>query len=165
MDKHVESSIKVGVPVQAAYNQWTQFEEFPRFMEGVREVRQLDDRHVHWVAEVGGREKEWDAQIVEQIPDQRVAWRSVTGAPNAGVVEFTPLGADETEVRVRMDYEPEGAIENIGSFLQAADVRIKGDLKRFKKYIESRGAETGAWRGEVRGGTRTDIGGEPRTRR
>ena len=150
MAKHIESSINVKVPVSTAYNQWTQFEEFPRFMEGVKEIRQLDDQHVHWVAEVAGKQKEWDAQIVEQIPDQRVAWRSVNGAPNGGIVDFRPIGEDETEVRVRMEYEPEGAVENIGSALQAADMRVKGDLKRFKKFVESRGAETGAWRGEIR---------------
>jgi len=155
MTKSIESSINVQVPVRTAYNQWTQFEEFPRFMEGVKEVRQLDDQHVHWVAEIAGKEKEWDAEITEQIPDQRVAWRSVGGAPNAGVVEFRPLGAEETEVRVRMEYEPEGAVETIGTALQAADVRVKGDLRRFKEFIESRGAETGAWRGEIGG----DSGG------
>jgi uncharacterized membrane protein len=156
MTKHIESSIKVRVPVSTAYNQWTQFEEFPRFMEGVKEIRQLDDQHVHWVAEVGGKEKEWDAEITEQIPDQRVAWRSVSGAPNAGTVEFTPIGADETEVRVHMEYEPEGAVESIGSMLHAADARVKGDLERFKEFIESRGEETGAWRGEIGGGKGAD---------
>jgi uncharacterized membrane protein len=152
MTNRIESSIKVHVPVRTAYNQWTQFEEFPRFMEGVKEVRQLDDQRVHWVAEIAGKQKEWDAEITEQIPDERVAWRSVQGASNVGVVEFTPLGADETEVRVRMEYEPEGAVETVGAALQAADVRVKGDLKRFKEFIESRGAETGAWRGEIREG-------------
>ncbi|MGH8177759.1 MAG: SRPBCC family protein [Steroidobacter sp.] len=163
MDKHIESSINVKAPVRTVYNQWTQFEEFPRFMEGVKEIRQLDDEHVHWVAEVGGKEKEWDAEITDQTPDRRIAWRSVSGALNAGVVEFRPIGADETEVRVRMEYEPEGAVETIGSFLKAADVRVKGDLKRFKEFIESRGSETGAWRGEIRGGARTDKGGTPRS--
>ena len=155
MTKQVESSIKVKVPVRTAYNQWTQFEEFPRFMEGVKEIRQLDDQRVHWVAEVAGKQKEWDAEITEQIPDQRIAWRSVDGAPNAGSVEFRPVGADETEVRVRMEYEPEGAVEKVGSALHAADARVKGDLKRFKEFIESRGAESGAWRGEIQGGTQT----------
>jgi uncharacterized membrane protein len=149
MTKQVESSIKVKVPVRTAYNQWTQFEEFPRFMEGVKEIRQLDDQHVHWVAEVAGKEKEWDAEITEQIPDQRIAWRSVSGVRNVGVVEFRPVGSDETEVRVRMEYEPEGALESIGSALHATDARVKGDLKRFKEFIESRGTESGAWRGEI----------------
>lgn len=155
MSKQIESSINVKVPVRTAYNQWTQFEEFPRFMEGVKEIRQLDDQHVHWVAEVGGKRKEWDAEITEQIPDQRVAWRSVEGARNAGVVEFRPLGSDETEVRVMMEYEPEGTVENIGSALHADDMRVKGDLKRFKEFVESRGVETGAWRGEIHGGETT----------
>ena len=160
MEKRIEQSIKVDVPVRTAYNQWTQFEDFPRFMEGVKEIRQLDDQHVHWVAEVAGKEKEWDAEITEQIPDKRVAWRSVGGVLNAGVVEFTPLGADETEVRVRMEYEPEGAVESIGSALHATDARVKGDLRRFKEFIEARGGETGSWRGEIRGGR----SGAPRDR-
>ena len=149
MDKHIEKSIHVQVPVRTAYNQWTQFEEFPQFMEGVKEVKQLDDEHVHWVAEIGGKRKEWDAEITEQIPDQRIAWRSVSGALNAGVVEFRPVDRDETEVRVRMTYDPEGAVESIGDFLKATDARVNGDLRRFKTFIESRGRETGAWRGEV----------------
>lgn len=153
--KFIEKSINVNVPVRTAYNQWTQFEEFPRFMEGVKEIRQLDDQRVHWVAEIGGKQKEWDAEITEQIPDQRISWRSVDGAPNAGLVEFRPVGADETEVRVRMEYEPEGAVEKIGSALHAADARVKGDLKRFKEFVESRGTESGAWRGEIQGGTQT----------
>lgn len=149
MQKHIEKSIKVQVPVSTAYNQWTQFQEFPRFMEGVKEVRQLDDERVHWVAEIGGKQREWDAQITEQVPDRRIAWQSVTGARNAGIVEFQPVGENETEVRVRMEYEPEGVAENIGAFFQAADTRVKGDLERFKDFIESRGRETGEWRGEV----------------
>lgn len=156
MTKHIESSITVHVPVHTAYNQWTQFEEFPRFMEGVKEVRQLDDKRVHWIAEVAGKQKHWDAEITEQLPDQRIAWRSISGAQNAGIVEFRTVGQDETEVRVRMEFEPEGPAENLGAILQAADVRVKGDLRRFKDFIESRGTETGAWRGEIRGGTRTD---------
>jgi uncharacterized membrane protein len=152
MRKEIESSIRVNVPVHTAYNQWTQFEEFPKFMEGVQHIQQLDDSHVHWVAEVAGKQKEWDAEITDQIPDQRIAWRSVDGAPNAGIVEFRPIGADETEVRVRMEFEPEDAVETIGSALQAADLRVKGDLKRFKEFIESQGRETGAWRGEIHGG-------------
>lgn len=152
MTSQIESSIKVNAPVRTVYNQWTQFEEFPRFMEGVKEIRQLDDSHVHWIAEVAGKEKEWDAEITEQIPDQRVAWRSVSGALNTGVVEFRPTGADETEISVRMEWEPEGAMETVGSALQADNARVKGDLKRFKEFIESRGAESGGWRGEIRGG-------------
>lgn len=155
--EHIDKSITVRVPVHTAYNQWTQFEEFPRFMEGIREVRQLDDEHVHWVAEIAGKRKEWDAEITEQIPDQRVAWRSIGGVPNAGAVEFRPVDGDQTEVRVRMSYEPEGAIESIGDFFMAADMRVQGDLERFKEFIEAHGKETGAWRGEVQGGVRTDT--------
>jgi len=165
MEKYIEKSINVRVPVHMAYNQWTQFEEFPRFMEGVKEVRQLDDQHLHWTAEVAGKEKEWDAEITEQIPDERVAWRSIDGAPNAGVVEFRPLGPEETQVRVRMDYQPEGTVENIGSLLKAADSRVAGDLSRFKEFIESRGAETGAWRGEIHGGSTRDNARTPGTPR
>lgn len=155
MTSQIESTIRVNAPVRTVYNQWTQFEEFPRFMEGVKEIRQLDDSHVHWIAEVAGKEKHWDAEITEQIPDQRVAWRSMSGALNSGVVEFRPVGAGETEVCVRMEWEPEGAVEGVGSALQADDARVKGDLKRFKEFIEARGTETGAWRGEIRGDSKS----------
>ena len=158
MTKHIESTINVHVPVSTAYNQWTQFEDFPNFMEGVKEVRQVDDKHVHWVAEVGGKQEEWDAEITHQIPDQRIAWRSVDGAHTAGAVDFRPVGPDETEVKVRMVYEPEGAVEIVGSALHVDDARVKGDLKRFKEFIESRGGETGAWRGEIHNST----GAKPR---
>jgi uncharacterized membrane protein len=151
--EYIDTSITVRVPVHTAYNQWTQFEEFPEFMEGVEEVRQLDDTHVHWVAEVGGKRKEWDAEITEQVPDERIAWRSVEGIGNSGVVEFRPLGADETEVLVHIGYEPEGALEQFGGALQIPDRRVQADLERFKRFIESRGTETGAWRDEVHGGS------------
>ena len=145
----IEKSIDVNVPVHTAYNQWTQFKEFPRFMEGVREVRQLDDKHLHWCATVGGKEKEWDAEIVEQVPDQRIAWRNTTGARNAGVVTFHRLAENTTRVRVQLDYEPEGVMENLGDFFGTLSRRVEGDLERFKGFIESRGQETGAWRGEI----------------
>lgn len=153
----VEESVEVMVPVRTAYNQWTQFEEFPRFMEGVEEIRQLDDTHLHWVAKIAGKQKEWDAEITEQTPDQRIAWRSTGGTGNSGVVEFRPLGENETQIRVRIGYEPEGALEKIGDAVNAPDMRVQGDLKRFKEFIESRGRESGAWRGEVRNGNRTDT--------
>jgi uncharacterized membrane protein len=146
----IEKSIEVKVPVHTAYNQWTQFEEFPRFMEGVEEVRQLDDTHLHWRAKVGGKEEQWDAVITEQIPDERIAWRNTSGAPNAGVITFHKLDPQRTKLMLQIDYEPQGAVENIGSALGMVGRRIEGDLERFKEYIESRGAETGAWRGEVR---------------
>ena len=145
----VVESIDVKVPVSTAYNQWTQFEEFPRFMEGVKSVRQTDDTHLHWTAEVAGVDKEWDAEISEQHPDERVAWRSTSGAQNAGVVTFHRIDDETTRVTLQMDVDPEGIVENVGTALGVLDRRVKGDLERFKEYIESRGSETGAWRGEV----------------
>ena len=145
----VESTIEVNVPVTTAYNQWTQFEEFPSFMEGVKEVRQLDDRHLHWVAEVGGEREEWDAEIVDQHPDERVAWRATSGPPNSGVVTFDPVDSGTTRVKVRFDWEPEGLKEKAGAALGLDERRVEGDLERFRDLIESRGVETGAWRGEV----------------
>ncbi|HEX2141481.1 MAG TPA: SRPBCC family protein [Candidatus Limnocylindria bacterium] len=148
----VEKSIDVNVPLRTAYNQWTQFEEFPRFMEGVKSVRQLDDTHLHWIAEVGGQDKEWDAEITEQEPDQRIAWTSTTGARNAGVVTFHRIDDDTTRVTLQMDVEPEGVMESAGDALGVLDGRVEGDMERFKEFIEERGAPTGAWRGEVQGG-------------
>ena len=146
----IEQSIDVEVPVQTAYNQWTQFEEFPKFMEGVEEIRQLDDRHVHWVVELGGTRHEWDAEITEQRPDERVAWRNIDGKDNAGVVTFHKLDDRRSRVMVQIDFVPEGIKEKLGDALGAPDRRVKGDLERFKELIESRrGEETGAWRGEV----------------
>lgn len=156
MTTRVERSIQVDVPLSTAYGQWTQFEEFPRFMAGVKEVRQLDDTHVHWHAEIWGKDKEWDAEIIEQVPDQRIAWRSTSGdAPNAGAVRFEPLGPDRTRVNLTMEYEPQGAVENIGDALGVMSGRVETTVKQFKEFIEQRGAESGGWRGEVRGGQRT----------
>ena len=155
--EYIEKSIHVRVPVHTAYNQWTQFEQFPSFMEGIKHVEQLDDTHLHWVAEIAGQRREWDAEITEQVPDERIAWRSVSGTDNSGVVQFRPLGPADTEIRVRMGYQPEGAVEKIGGVLHAPDRRVQGDLERFKDFIESRGTETGEWRGEVRGSARTDT--------
>ena len=145
----VMQSIDVQVPVRTAYDQWTQFESFPQFMEGVKEVRQLDDTHLHWVAEINGQTEEWDAEITEQTPDQRVAWKSTTGAPNAGVVTFHRLDAHETKVTLQMEWQPQGMMEGVGSALGFDDRQIKGDLERFKTFIEARGEATGAWRGSV----------------
>ena len=145
----IEESIQVSVPVRTAYDQWTQFEEFPQFMEGVEEIRQIDDTHVHWKAEIAGRTKEWDAEITEQSPDQRVAWRATDGAENAGVVTFHKLDDGLTQVMVQMDYETDGPVEAAGDALGVAKRRVKGDLERFKELIESRGQASGAWRGEV----------------
>jgi uncharacterized membrane protein len=146
----IEKSIEVNVPVRTAYNQWTQFEEFPKFMEGVQEVRQLDDTHLHWKAKIGGKEKHWNAVITEQHPDERIAWKSMDGARNAGVVTFHRLSDQKSKVMLQLDYEPEGAVENIGDAVGAVSMRIAGDLERFKAFIESRGQETGAWRGDVK---------------
>jgi uncharacterized membrane protein len=148
----IEKSIDVNVPLSTAYNQWTQFEEFPRFMEGIEEVRQLDDKRLHWRATIGGKREEWDAEIVEQVPDQRVAWRSTSGAPNSGVVTFESLGAATTRVNLQLEYTPQNAVESTGDAMGVLSRRVEGDLQRFKEYIESRGAETGAWRGEIHGG-------------
>jgi uncharacterized membrane protein len=145
----IERSVIVDVPVRTAYNQWTQFEEFPRFMEGVREIKQLNDKRLHWRAEIGGKEKEWDAAITEQIPDTRIAWRRVTGAHNAGVVTFHRLSDNSTKIMVQIDYTPEGLVENVGDAIGIVEQRVEGDLKRFKEFIESRGRETGAWRGTI----------------
>jgi uncharacterized membrane protein len=148
----IEQSIDVNVPIRTAYNQWTQFEEFPRFMEGVREVRQLDDKRLHWRAEVAGKEAEWEAEITRQEPDHRIAWTARSGAWNAGVVTFHRLDDRRTRVVLQMDYDPDGVVESVGSALGFVTARVSGDLRRFKDYIESRGTETGAWRGEIRKG-------------
>ena len=137
------------MPVRTAYNQWTQFEEFPRFMEGVQEVRQLDDRRLHWRAEVAGKEQEWDAIITEQQPDERVAWTSTGGSHNAGVVTFHTLSPETTRVMLQLNYEPEGIVESVGDTLGFMSRRVSGDLERFKEFIEARGSETGAWRGQI----------------
>ena len=145
----IEKSIEINVPVRTAYNQWTQFEDFPRFMEGVKHVKQLDETHLHWKAEIGGKEKEWDAEITEQIPDTRIAWRSRDGAQNAGVVTFHRLSDSTSKVMLQMEYDPDGVLENVGDVTGMVSLRVVGDLERFKRYIESRGQETGAWRGTV----------------
>ncbi len=147
---NVEHSIDVDVPVQVAYNQWTQFEDFPRFMDAVDKVTQVDDTHLHWVARVAGKRKEWDAEITEQTPDQRIAWTSTSGARNAGVVTFHRIDDNTTRVMLQLDVEPEGAVETVGAAVGVLEREVAGDLERFKKYIESTGAETGAWRGEVK---------------
>ncbi len=148
----IEQSIEVNVPVRTAYDQWTQFEEFPKFMEGVESVTQLDDTHLRWIAELGGERHEWKAEITEQRPDERVAWRAVDGKTNAGVVTFHRIDDSTTRVMLQMEWEPEGMKEKAGAAMGADDRRVKGDLERFKEMIESRGVETGAWRGEVERG-------------
>lgn len=144
-----EYSVDVDVPVRTAYNQWTQFEEFPKFMSNVKEVRQLSDTRLHWQAEIMGKEEEWDAEIDEQTPDQRVAWHSISGARNAGVVTFHYLDENTTRVMLQLDYEPQGMVENIGSALGVVKANMKADLENFKEFIEARGTESGGWRGTV----------------
>jgi uncharacterized membrane protein len=151
----VEETIEVEVPVRAAYNQWTQFEEFPRFMATVEEVRQLDDTHLHWKANVAGKTKEWDSEITEQIPDQRISWRSTSGVRNAGTVTFDKIAENRTRVRLMMEYWPESADEKIGGALGGVKMTAKGNLKKFKALVEQRGVESGAWRGEVHNGQTT----------
>jgi uncharacterized membrane protein len=145
----IERSIDVEVPVKTAYNQWTQFETFPEFMEGVDRVDQITDTRTRWVTKIGGVKREFDAEIIDQLPDQRVAWRSLDEPRQAGIVTFQPLGAASTRVNVQMDYDPEGLAEQAGDKLGVVERRVQGDLNRFKDFIESRGRETGAWRGEV----------------
>jgi uncharacterized membrane protein len=142
-------SIDVDVPVRTAYDQWTQFETFPRFMEGVKQVRQLDDRTLEWVADVGGQEKRWKAKITEQAPDRRIAWTSTDGAHNAGIVTFHRLDSEKSRITLQLDVEPDGPVETAGDALGVVKHRVKGDMERFKAFIEARGRETGAWRGEI----------------
>ncbi len=149
----IEASIEVNVPVSTAYNQWTQFEEFPRFMDGIESVKQIDDRTLEWHANIAGNDETWTAEITEQEPDQRISWRSTSGARNDGVVTFEPIDENRTRVMLEMDWEPKGAVERVGDALGFDERQVKGDLERFKKFIESRGTETGAWRGEINEGT------------
>ncbi|WP_214320622.1 SRPBCC family protein [Nonomuraea sediminis] len=145
----IEHSIDVMVPVRVAYNQWTQFESFPEFMEGVESVKQLTYTHNAWVAEIAGVKREFETEITEQRPDGRIAWRSVDGPRQAGVVTFYPIDETTTRVTLQMEYDPEGFVEVAGDWLQLVRMRVRGDLRRFKDFIEPRGGETGAWRGEV----------------
>ena len=144
-----ETFIQLNVPLRVAYNQWTQFEEFPRFMKGVKEVRQLDDCHLHWKVKIAGKEKEWEAEIFEQMPDERIAWTSCHGALNGGRVMFHRLSDDKSMVLLQVWYSPEGLVEHVGDDLGAVSLCVRGDLKRFKEFIEKRGRETGAWRGQI----------------
>ncbi len=145
----IEKSIEVDVPVTTAYNQWTQFEEFPRFMENVESVTQTDDTHLHWVAEYGGERNEWDAEITEQEPDRVIAWRSQDGVQQSGRVTFEPVEDGRTKITVEMEWEPEGMKEKVGAAVGADSRSVSEDLDRFKELVESRGVESGAWRGRV----------------
>ena len=146
-----EDTIEVDVPVRTAYDQWTQFESFPQFMEGVESVVQQDDRTIRWTAVIAGQRKTWTAQITDQTPDVRVAWKSTDGSENAGAVLFEALGDGRTRITLKLDADPEGIVETVGANLGFLERRVKGDLEQFKQFIESRGAETGAWRGEIHG--------------
>jgi uncharacterized membrane protein len=149
MDSSVVETIEINVPVRTAYNQWTQFEDFPQFMASVKEIRQLDDKHLHWKANVAGEDKEWDVEITEQIPDKRIAWQSTTGVPNGGVATFHKISDNTCRVAVQMDYQPEGALEQLGDAFGAVRMELRGNLQKFKEMLESRGKETGGWRGSI----------------
>lgn len=146
----VLDSIDVNVPVTVAYNQWTQFESFPHFLSFVDEITQVSDTLTHWKVTIAGAQREFDAEITEQHPDERVAWNSVGGEVNhAGVVTFHRLSDTESRVTVQIDWEAAGIVEKVGAALGIDDHAIKSDLKNFKKFIEDAHAATGAWRGDV----------------
>jgi uncharacterized membrane protein len=147
--ERIEKSVDVDCPIRTVYNQWTQFEDFPRFMAGVKEVKQLDDTHVHWHAEIWGKDEEWDAEITEQKPEERISWKSVSGAYSAGTVRFEPIGPERTRVRLVMAYDPQGVVANVGDALGIFSGRVQNTVEDFKKFIEKRRQETGGWRGEV----------------
>ncbi|HVD26344.1 MAG TPA: SRPBCC family protein [Gaiellaceae bacterium] len=152
----VKESIEVQAPISIVYNQWTQFEEFPKFMENVERAQQIDDTHLKWEAEIGGSRSEWIAEITEQEPDRGIAWRSQDGKGVSGEVRFEPIGPERTKIDVLMTWEPEGLVESLGAKIGADEVGVKRDLENFKRLIEARGVETGAWRGEVEQGQRAD---------
>ena len=152
MSTRVEKTVMVNVPVSRAYNQWTQFEDFPRFMGGVQSVTQLSDDRLEWVAEIAGVRRQWEARILEQVPDQKVAWAATEGATNAGSVTFEDVGGDQTSVRLVLEYEPEGLVEKVGDKLNFVESQAESDLERFKDFIESEGYASGAWRGSVESG-------------
>ena len=154
----IEKTIEVDVPVRTAYDQWTQFEEFPKFMDGVDRVQQIDDKNLHWKANIAGVTREWTAEIVHQEPDQQVSWRSTDGTKNDGTVAFASIGTDRTQVTLRLDFEPEGAVEKAGDMLRLVEAQAAVDLEKFKEFIEHREAETGAWRGSVQPTGEVDPG-------
>jgi uncharacterized membrane protein len=153
--ERIKKSIEVDCPLSHVYNQWTQFEEFPKFMDGVKEVRQLDDQRLHWRAEIAGVDKEWTAKITEQIPDDRITWTSESGEYTSGKVDFAKLGEDRTRVTLEISYDPQGFIENVGDAVGLVSRRIENDLEHFKEFIENRGHESGAWRGTIREGQKS----------
>jgi uncharacterized membrane protein len=154
----VNEEIEIDAPLSTTYNQWTQFEEFPRFMEGVEEVKQLDETRLHWVAKVGGKRAEWDAKILSQDPDKRISWESEDGKQTRGTVTFEEVDPSRTRVRLAMTYVPEGVVEQAGSAMGLDRRRVRGDLQRFKEQIEQQGSESGSWRGKIdRGQTVTST--------
>ena len=148
--ERIEKSIEVERPVRTVYNQWTQFEEFPRFMKGVKKVSQLDDQRLHWEAEIAGKDKEWYARITDQIPDHLIAWQSEGGEYTSGTVTFAPINSNRTRINLQLTYDPEGFVEKTGDALGVVSSRVENDLERFKDFIENRGQETGGWRGTIR---------------
>ena len=164
MSTKVEKRILVNVPLSIAYNQWTQFEEFPQFMSGIKSVTQLDDERLDWVAEIAGVRRQWTARIVEQVPDKKISWAATEGATNAGSVTFEDVGGGQTQVHLVLEYEPEGLVEKIGDKLNVVENKAEGDLDRFKAFIESEGYATGAWRGSVGTGTAAEARDRQRRR-
>lgn len=154
----IETGVEIDVPVETAYNQWTQFEEHPSIMTGVKDVEQIDDTHLRWKQSVANREKSWEAEITEQVPDTRIAWKSIEGDPAWGVVSFQALTPTSCRVFVQINYETEGMMEKAGSAMGLDTARVNEDLNQFKEFLEERGYETGAWRGTVRPGE-TESGG------
>ena len=152
MTTTVQKTVEVNAPVSTVYNQWTQFEDFPQFMGGVQQVTQLDEKTLHWVAEIAGVKREWDAAILEQVPDEKIAWAATEGATNAGAVFFQPLGSEQTAVTLSLEYEPEGLIEKAGDLLNIVERQAQADVESFKAFIESEGFATGAWRGAINEG-------------
>jgi hypothetical protein len=152
MTTKVQRSLLVNVPIRAAYDQWTQFEDFPSFMSGIVEVRQEDDRRLHWVAEIAGVKRQWNATILEQVPDQKIAWAATEGATNAGAVSFAEAGPNRTTVTLSLEYEPEGFVEAVGDRLSIVEKQVESDLERFKSLVEARGHDTGGWRGTINRG-------------
>lgn len=154
-----QSTIEVNVPLSTAYNQWTQLESFPHFMSGVESVTQIDDTRTHWVTKIGGVEREYDAEITDQVPDEHLAWHSIGELKQGGRVEFEAVSPEVTKVTLTLNWDPEGFVESAGAALQVDDAMVKRDLDNFKKYIEDKGVEEGGWRGEVHGGTTSDQTG------
>ncbi len=163
--EHMEKTFEFDCPVHVTYNQWTQFEEFPRWMGSVKEVRQLDDTHQHWKVRIAGKEKEFDTVLIDQVPDQHISWRATSGVPNQGTARFEKLPNDRSRVQLEMDYEPQSFVEKAADAVGIVSAYVESAVEKFKKSLEDRGRETGAWRGEIHGGQETGAGGRTRTGR